>query len=649
MATYTSPPMDSLPFGFGAGGYTKPDFDKLAFDFRTRTSSSATGYMSASINAIGQDYVKECPTYVVGYGRYGVQIIKGRCIYGGFRDMGAYLRALKGQQVPGDLPALIVGTDKEKGTADLPASVTSFIEKYLTANITGHYPANLTAEMRVWQRVYQDLPVSIHGWQTKDLTASLLGIIGYDLPASVVPIPPKDLSAYLKVWPQMDLPGSVYGWDYKDLGARITAFYDKNLSASIGTHSPVNLTARLKGYGREVPADLPAYLIGVAYRDLPASIRATYLKDLPASIFAIAPKDLSAVIHGYQTTDLPASMNVIAWPYNLTASITGSGGYHGLIASINGVISTNVFGNLGAYLTSWYEHNLQALVNVVAPADLGGQLVVGGGSSDLAAYIYPKMIRLSTVISLVTMEAKDMSAVINVCGGSGFKNLGASMTYNHIKDLVASIYGRYSYSYQTDLNAKIGYADSYFVLDKLPLSITIANSKYRVYDRISLRLAVSRQSYGLWASIVGEYTSSDLSATLTAAELDPVNFEDSKNRERVYFNLGKAGVSYETVEFSFSELVRDYFFNSATSQVYKTDPLDRWITNVESFIPEDKRMNVKRRLHKGGVLHDIERFSSIDEAVRYIIDYVTFYPKENLTASITATGQFIGLGASINV
>jgi hypothetical protein len=650
MATYNKPPMNNLPFIFGSGGYSKPDFGAVGFNFTTRDINNAVSSMGASINALGQDYIKECPTYVVGYGVYGVQIIKGRCIYGGFRDMTAFIKALKGKEIPADLPASINGLSPfEHGSADLSASITSFVEKYLTANITGILPIDLGGQIRVWQRTVEDLAASIRGWQTKDLSASILGIIGYDLPASVVPIPPKDLPAYLKVWPQEDLPASIYGWQEKDLGASISTFQNYDLSANIGAHPWIDLGARLKGWGREVPADLQGIIGAVAFEDLPAIIRATYLKDLSAYIFAVAPKDLPASIHGYQTTDLPANIIGDDYPFNLTSSINGTGGFSDLPATIFAAAQTNVFNNLSARVTSWYERNLQAIINVATPGNLSASLYAQGGSSDLSARIYPKMVRLSTIVSLVTMEASELSAVINVCGGSASANLSASLLINHTRDLAATILGSKLSSYTGNLGASIGYANSYSVLDKLPLSIIIREGTYRVYDKMTFRMELSRAAVSLFASIYGEYTSNDLAASIEAEQIGDYSFETSKNRERVYFNLGQNGVSYETVELAFTEIVSDYFFNSGTGQVYKTNPLDRWITRAESFVPKDTRLNIKRRLHKGSVLNDISKFNDIDEAVRYVIDYITFYPKEDLRASITATGQFNNLGASVNI
>jgi hypothetical protein len=473
---------------------------------------------------------------------------------------------------------------------------------------------------------------------------------GYDLPAQIEPIPPEDLPAYLKVWPHEDLPAYLRGWQQADLGAVIQAYQARDLGAIIGTHPWVDLGAKLRGYAYEVPADLPAIIGAVAYRDLPATVRATYYKDLGAYMYAIPPRDLGATLRGYQIGDLAANLIGEAWPYDLPASLNITGGYSDLLAYVGGVIGNQVYRNLGARVTSWYERNLPALINVVSPEDLPASIVVDGQTDDLRAFIYPKMVRVTNVISFITMSARDMSAVVNVCGGSMAVDLSATLAINRIRDLAASITGKKIITEYENLSATVGYANSYSVLDKLPLSITIGNTSYRVYDKVAFRVEVSRQSLGLLASIVGEYTSSDLSANVDAVELEPYGFENTKNRERLYFGLGSSsgeGLSYETIELSFTEMVSDYFYNSGTGAVYKIDPLERWVTTMESFIPEDKRLGIARRLHRSSVLHDIERFADIDEAVRFMIDYVTSYPQENLSASIASKGQFSTLGAQI--
>lgn len=656
MASFTPQNPKDILLKFAPGTYSPYGAHNITLDFAAGAENSSTGNLGAALTVLGlyqnttYTYLKYCPTYVIGYTRYGIQILKGRCVYGGIRDIGANVHPVRAKEVISDLSAFVGVEAAEQGQADLPATITSYELLYLTANISGELPVDLPAKMRVWQRVHEDLPAYIRGWQAANLAAQVLGVVGYDLPASISPIPPSDLPAYLKVWPQEDLPANLRAWDTKDLSANIGTMQDRILTASIGGHLAGNLGARLKGWAREVPKDLSASVLGFAYQDLPAVVRATYLADLPANLFAVAPKDLPAYLHGYQASDLGALINGIANFVSLPAYIFASGGYKDLPTFLVPRTATEVPYDLVATISSWYSRNLPALINAIAPSNLPASLTAVGGTGDLPARLYPKMVRLTNTISFVTMESLDLSAVVNICGGSGFKNLVASLAVNHIKDLPATIVGQIGAYSQKDLPARTGYYTEYSTIDKLPISIIFRDNKYRTFDKYSLMFSFSRQASSIWASIVGEYTSSNLPASLRVVELDPYNFENTKNRERVYFGLGsQQALSYETVEISFREIVSDYFFISGSGDVYKTNPLEKWVANMSSFIPRNNRLGLKRRLHKDRVLYDIEKYTNVDEAVRNIMEYITSYPQSDLGARIASKGQFNNLTSSITV
>ena len=47
-------------------------------------------------------------------------------------------------------------------------------------------------------------------------------------------------------------------------------------------------------------------------------------------------------------------------------------------------------------------------------------------------------------------------------------------------------------------------------------------------------------------------------------------------------------------------------------------------------------------------MYDLRRFSSIDEAMRHAIAYVTGYPQSDLRSSIYCRGRYKSLGATIS-
>jgi len=617
MADYTKPPYNNLPFRFGTGGYSAPDFNDVGFKFKEKAIVSTYADVGATIVGV-RDYLKYCPTYVVGYGPYGVQIIQGRCVYGGIRDIGAYINGVKAQD-QGDLGAtLVVGVNE----VDLPAFVRGVVTRNLPASISGHLPVDL---------------------------GGILNALQYkDLGATIEPIPGGDLNAYLKVYPQRDLPASIYGWEQRDLGASIDARIAHDLPASIGGHRPRNLTALIKGWVREATQDLGAYIRAYQYDGLGGIIRATYLKDLNATINPVAPVDLPASIYGWQEKDLGGIINGVLLPWDLSASIVGSGSYRGLAAHIRGLAGTNIPSDLSANISSWYTGNIGAHITSVFPGDLGAHLNVTGGSGNISASIYPKMIRLTTVISFVTMEHSDISSTINICMGSESRNLSAYIRSLEKGDLGAIINGVGGLSGTSNLGASVGTANKYFALDKLPINVYISYGNYWTEDKLPINLYVSAGLRSIGAYINGVLTSSDLGATVNAESFDPYVFENAKNKEKVYYrNFMGEHLKFETAEISFRSIVKDYFYVSATGDAYKTDRLDRWITDVKSYIPRNARLNIKRRFHRMLTLHDMTNFASVDEAMKFAIEYVTEYPEIDLGAYINVSGTYKSMGASI--
>ena len=91
---YTIPPKSNIPFNFGAGGYQAPDFNNISLNF-TNVIQSQMADLHAAVNVMQTyqqttyTFLRYCEQYIIGYNQHGVQIIKGRCYYGGIRDIGA--------------------------------------------------------------------------------------------------------------------------------------------------------------------------------------------------------------------------------------------------------------------------------------------------------------------------------------------------------------------------------------------------------------------------------------------------------------------------------------------------------------------------------------------------------------------------------
>lgn len=642
---YTPQQMRDLIIKFYPGSYTPSTFGNATLNWTSRVSYSSTKDLHAAITAFGngpyQDttyiYLKYCEEYIIGYSQYGVQILKGKCYYGGIRDLGAF----------------IVGIEKivYHETADLYASIGRVFTNNLPASIGIETPVNLQAYVDVFSASAGNLAAFIHGFQTTDLSGYIRAMQSASLTAYLASVPPIDLPAYLKVWPMKQLPSSIYGWSQSNLAAYIYAIQKGDLTASIAGESPKDLRVILRAWVREAISDLGAFIGGLAYTDLPAIIRAKYLKDLPAYMAGEPAINLPGLIHGYDTKNLIAILTGVFGEYDLPASITATNNFKNLIGILKPRVATQVPYDLPAYIKGVGSGILYAYINPTPYVNLMAYLNVAGQVANLRARIIPKTIRLTSVLSVLTMEHMDLSAVINPsCIWSESRNLEAYLRTVYKGDLGAVLIGKKYDTQIKNLGARVGYADTYSYIDKLPISISVSTEAFRYIDVLPLLIKIFTDQADIGASIIGTYLYGDLTAAITGSYIDPHHFDNVKNKQKVS-KLDHAGRVewYEMVELCFKSIVEDYFYSSAGASAWKTDRLDRWILDVRSYIPQDLKLNTKRRLHKLKYIYDLRRFRSIDEAVKYAIDFVTDYPKVNLPAHVNPSGGFKNIQGILNV
>jgi hypothetical protein len=548
---------------------------------------------------------------------------------------------------PGNLPAIIA--TRAKVDVLLPASLHGFQEGYLQGIIDIHQPRDLKTYIDVRQHEYADLPAIIYNWHERYLQGIIGGLEIRDLSAHLNAVSGVDLLASIKTWPESYLPAIIYAWFGPDLGASIKPIWARDLSANVvGVAGLRNLTAWIKGYGREVQYDLGAFLRGVIKRDLGAEIRCKYINDLFAYVFPVVPVDLIGNLHGWDTKDLPAILNGADYPYNLTASIVGSGTDVKLWASIDPIRGRSL-GNLPA---SIHPHQLSSIAASVYAIDaplLSASLTAVGNARDLSAYIRPKIVRMTTLMQVHTMEQSTLTAMINVrCGASGHSNLSASIDNIYIYDLGAYVRAAIAFGQGINLGASIGWAGHTTKKEKLPISIDVRETVYYVRDRLPLFISVAQSYLGLGASITGLMQTLSLGAAISGVRPTPYLFTNIKNTERVFkLDHRKQVESYEDVEIAFRNIVEDYFYSSGGEVVFKKDKQQLWIAELSSFIPPDGVTTVDRKLHKWATIGGLRKFDSVDEAIKHAIEYVTLYPEASLGASISSTGGYTNLSGTV--
>jgi hypothetical protein len=623
MAKYITPSKSNIPFSFGTGGYTPPDFGNLSINFDVTTVRGVMSDLKAAVQVFDTKqetytYLKYCERYIVGYNSSGVQIIKGRCYYGGIRDVGGFLRSTKAAQA--NLGAELIG--RWRGEP-------------LYAYIAGHLPENLLA--------------CIRGFAFENLPGAIKILFTYDLPAILHDTQPINLNAYIKARLIKNFPARIRGWREADLGGYIGRRVKADLRGVIGVIKDVyTIGGVIKGWIRATHSDLGALLHAYKEEYLEAFIRGAEFRDLGGILTFTQPVPLGARIHGWQEAYLQGIIAAQQYPWDLLASIFGSGGFKDLRGQIKPIMAARVYRDLPAFLMAVrFRKELNAVVQSYAISDLNGYINSGKDRSDLGAYIAPRMIRLTAIISIITMEHKDLVGIINAaCLKNLYKDLSAFIRPVFLSDLPAYIKS-ISVPNIKDLSAYIGWRDKYAVMDKLPLNIEVKSSGYKTEDKLKLLINMSLSASDLFGQITGTLDERNLGAYVWGVGALPYDFDYWKTKERVYELSYGIEQNYKDIDIDFETIVRDYFYSSDGDFVSKVDRDEHWRTRLRSYYSSTDMARLQRRLYKAKILFGIDKYKSIDDAMKAAIVYVTEEPKYDLSANITGTGGHSELIANI--
>ena len=635
--SYNKPPASNLPFVFTSSGYVSPNPDNIPFNFTATTPIyHQTADLQAAINVMGlyqeetYTYTKECPTIVVGYGSTGVpQILQLPCLYGGIRDIGSYIY---GNPTHVDISAYIFALDSQLyGQANLNAYIKSTIQATLNlgASTFGYLPI--------------DLQASIHSFilGTKDLATSIQSMSLGSL---------SDLAAILNVIEIRDLSASLTG---------ILFSSSANMLAGIFGYLPINLPASITPLIPWTDVDLSAYIKSVYTFDLSALIQSFTTLNLSAFMNPVGPVDLLAQLHGWDMSDLSVSIIGAYGPYDLQAYINGTGGFKNLSSFIRGMIQIAAFIDLSATLCGTNTNDLIAAINSVTPIDLIAYLNPSGGAIDLPAYIVPKTIYLSKVLQISLLEHKNLRVMINSsCFGSGYNDLYAYVRSIEKLDLRAVIYilkhgeGDITNNLAAYINTSTHVVEDVINVYVIPqphkyvqlkLSFdAVIKPTYRIFDTIDVFFGTPIFK-NLSASINGILTSKDLQAIIIPVfqwnyrDL-PLNVNPRTHQIVIDFNDHWREAWRRFVEIFFYHTGTgpySYFYVSGDSKVYKYERDRHWAIWAKSYNKISDSM-IERSDVRHKYIFKMSQYANIDEAVRDLIDRVSFYRRVNLSASITA-------------
>ena len=680
MTDYNKPPFDQIPFRFTSGGYSKPDFNNVGFSFGA--GSSATSSLGVAINVTQlykettYTYVKDCPTYVIGYGAHGIQILKGKCIYGGIRDVGINIHGnlrhsdlavyLKVISFSSDLYAFIRATIQTysdvtvcirpnvstyedikatirnwaKSSIDISFTLNGYQERDLYAYLHSNQReySDLNAALRIWVASYVDLNVIMHGYQEADIHAYLYSI------------PPSDLYAILNIIEVRDLFASITGEWLHGIGVPLKAYVHVNYREYVDLIFTT--------YSWDV-VDLFKYIVGVTASDLQATITGyyTFNRDLAIYINSIPYVDLFASVHSWQLEDFGILINGV-YGDNVLFGIINAVAPADITATIEGFKGIAVPRDLLVRMSSYNESDLRIDIKPITPLDLFVYINAVGTFSDLRVMISPKVIYLSKVVSVSLLEHSDLKALVNfACFGSSYSDLSCSLYCLNKIDLRGIIWGWDNNTSDMSVHINTGvlhvediYLPSFLaeVRKYAQLPINIDASAYYAFDTIIIGFGASTSI--LRAYINGIQTASDLRVTITPEH--QVNYSGILPTKRPKTHLTVINLEphepmwKREVELKFYDSVPHYFYISGNKKIYKLDRSRTWVLRVEGYEYVEDNMIEKGKIRSQYVF-DLSKYSTIDEAVRDAIDRVSMFRRSTLNVSITATGGYSDLAARI--
>lgn len=249
------------------------DINILSTDVTSPEVSSEARAQFAEFAGMGIEAAKAALAVSVtlgGQDTYSIQVLPGLFIKNWLREPIVFVRTF----IPGtrDLPGRISGF-LEVYIEDIPASLSPFHLKELTADAFAYPPEDLTASVDITEApnlqgiveaiASVDLPAFAGGHFPEDITAAILPYLPVDLPLYIIPgqTGTEDLSADLQ---------QVGG--FKDLlaFARVASRDTIDLITKILPRCPLDLSASLHGFATY---DLTGYLLTQRVRDMRGIVR----------------------------------------------------------------------------------------------------------------------------------------------------------------------------------------------------------------------------------------------------------------------------------------------------------------------------------------------------------------------------------------
>lgn len=600
-----------------------------------------------------------------------------------------------------DLEASIDGVPK-RSTQDLLAyiqptiasssSLLAFIRPTLSsyfdlgASVEGIALQDLNGFYRALQSRYGDLngfiepspPVDLYAeyqaFQYAELSGYISPIEGITLSANILGLSVEDLYANIEGVNTSDLSGSIDGVFQKDLYAIYTGLGSglNNLNAHIEGNLGVNYTEDLGGI--IIPSNSGLQGLNARYvTNFPIDLPATYSAIIPSSLYAsysaTTSNDLSATISGYLFSGgLLATITSTGSYTNLSTYITSNTqGQLDLTSTIEGTISSDLFAtiesdkvldlyaeidstgtrvlSLGASYTTQSGLDLTASYDLTVNSPLNAE-IAAISPVDLSATIKPKYYFIESSILINTFAVRDLRARINAntCySRSDFEDLAVFISAQQAGDLqakIVAVQGQYTVA-SNRISITRNLTNKY--QNWLPILLTDPAITYNK-ARIDL---VTSPILDLHAEIEGVQLSSDLNAEIKSLYYSNPTTSYGGTPIINWVNTLTGEVKSVRIYFEGDNLT--YYYSEDANKVFTLDPFNKMVVVVESYnnLEDDGTLLYAKQNTNSCIIDNLERFSSIDEAIKFGIECAVATFGTNLSASITAIGGLNDLTAEI--
>ena len=436
---------------------------------------------------------------------------------------------------------------------------------------------------------------------------------------------------------------------YKDIGSYLQTIPPLNLLINIGIIEPLNLSAYLRVDDRV--KWLHVYITSFQERSISASITPFHIFNLNVHAIPIPSVNISAYLYGWAKKDLGSFILARKWP-DLIVNIVPVPSVN-LKAMIAVYKAFGVELNLNIIIGSVRPINLSCYLSTVQPVNLNMILIPSGQIYDLNMQIKPKVIFMKAIIYVALLEHIDLNMLINNgCIFSMYKNLPIYFNTLYCKQLLVYIQPKLGTNLIGDLGIEIN-NNEYIVTDSIDVSFFTGRvcdvynilkieyySPHMFIVEDTITLCFSKYfSKDLKAVLQCVLESSDLSMSIRPISLSSYKFSpewvDLTNK-RIVMNIDKIYEQWRRiVELFFDTGPKDdyslkYIYVDGLQKAFKEDRNRFWQVVVTSHLPNPGQELPQKLNIRSKHLIKLSDFSTVDEAVKYLIDMVSYPRSINL-------------------